>query len=615
MTPERYQRIKELFHSALERAADERPAFLAEACSGDTALLAKVEALIAAAEQSGDFMDAPAYEVAAEMLVGNPTGSLEGQRIGHYQIIALLGSGGMGDVYLAKDARLGRRVALKLLPDYLTDDESRVRRFKQEARAASALNHPNILTIYEIEQADGRYFIATEFVEGETLRQRMKSVRLKLSEALEIAVQIAGALSKAHHIGIVHRDIKPENIMLDAEGRVKVLDFGLAKYTQPLDAGDAEGTTITENAYTVPGVLMGTTAYMSPEQARGLAVDARTDIWSLGVVLYEMAAGRLPFRGQTGSDVLAAILEHEPEPLPEQMSVAPGGFRSIIERVLRKEREQRYQSSKELAHDMENLRRELDAGGSAGRATPIKTATQETPVRATSARPRKSTITLVLAAGLLLAAAATIGTKLWRASSSESAKPVAASPVVRPERSLTYWMMVQKYRNGKPFQDPFRLGGEINFEKDYRVRLNLRTPQDGHLYILNEGPAESGQPSPFMILFPSPTANGGQSRLGAGGQIQIPERSWFQFDGEQGTEKIWLVWSADSIPALEAVKEFANPRDRGLINDPDRNNAIRNFLQAHQSPRPVAERDVDKKEVLITSNGDILAHLLRLEHH
>lgn len=615
MTPERYQRIKSLFHSALERAADERPAYLAEACGGDTALLANVEALIAADEQSGDFMDAPAYEVAAEMLAGNPTGTLEGERIGHYQIMALLGSGGMGDVYLAKDTRLGRRVALKLLPDYLTDDESRVRRFKQEARAASALNHPNILTIYEIEQADGRYFIATEFVEGDTLRQRMKSGRLKLSEALEIAVQIAGALSKAHQIGIVHRDIKPENIMLDADGRVKVLDFGLAKYTQPLDAGDAAGST-TENAYTVPGVLMGTTAYMSPEQARGLTVDARTDIWSLGVVLYEMVAGRLPFNGQTATDVLAAILEHEPEPLPEQMSVAPDGLQRIIERVLRKEREGRYQTSKELSLDMENLRRELDAAGSAGRATPVKPVTQETPSSASSsARPSRSTLALVLTAGLLLAAFAFIGTRMWRSSNSETVRPIAASPVVEPERSLTYWMLVQKYRDGKPFQDPFRLGGEINFEKDYRVRLNLRSPQDGHLYILNEGPAESGQPSPFMILFPSPTANNGESLLSAGQQVQIPERSWLQFDAEQGTEKIWLVWSADSVPALEAVKGFANPRDRGLISNTELNNAVRDFLQAHQNSRPAAERDEEKNEVVVKSNGDILAHLLRLEHH
>lgn len=175
--------------------------------------------------------------------------------------------------------------------------------------------------------------------------------------------------------------------------------------------------------------------------------------------------------------------------------------------------------------------------------------------------------------------------------------------------------MVQKYRNGRPFEAPFRLGGEINFEKDYRVRLNLGSSQDGHLYILNEGPAEQGRPSAYVILFPSPTSNGGESLLGAGRQIQVPEKSWIQFDAEQGTEKLWLVWTAESVSALEALKVYANSRDRGLVGDPDLNGAARDFLQAHQNPRPAASRDGDKKEVVLTSNGAILTHFLNLEHH
>jgi serine/threonine protein kinase len=621
MTPERYQRIKELFHSALEHRAEERPAFLAEACGDDTALLAKVEALVAADEQPGSFMDAPAYAVAAEMLTENSNGPLVGRSIGYYQVLALLGSGGMGDVYLARDTRLGRKVALKLLPDYLTDDESRIRRFKQEARAASALNHPNVLTIYEIEQAGGRYFIATEFVEGETLRQRLKGGRLGPGEALGIAAQIAGALSKAHQAGIIHRDIKPENVMLDAEGRVKVLDFGLAKYTQPL-SGVAAGDANTEIVHTVPGILMGTTAYMSPEQARGIAVDARTDVWSLGVVLYEMLAGRKPFGGQTPSDVLAAILEREPEPLAEEGSGAPEALQRIVRKALRKDREKRYQTSKDLAFALESLRREMEAEAVSGRATPINTAILGSPAASRATRNKRATA-LVLAALLLPAAAAIIGAWVWRSSNPLTASktnPVtvettAPPAAAGPERSLVYSILVQKYRGGRPFEAPFRLGGEINFEKDYRVRLSLGSPQDGHLYILNEGPAGSSQPSPFVILFPSPTANEGLSSLSAGQQVQVPEQSWLQFDAEQGTEKIWLVWSADSISALEAIKSFANPRDRGLISDPKLNDAVRDFLQAHQSPRAVAERDEEKKEVVLRSKGAILAHLLRLEHH
>jgi serine/threonine protein kinase len=613
MTPERYQRIKELFHSALERTAEERPAFLAEACGDDTALLAKVEALVAADEQPGSFMDAPAYAVAAETLTENSTGALVGQSIGHYQVLALLGSGGMGDVYLARDTRLGRKVALKLLPDYLTDDEARIRRFRQEARAASALNHPNVLTIYEIEQADGRYFIATEFVEGETLRQHLKGGSLGACEALGVAAQIAAALSNAHQAGIVHRDIKPENVMLDAEGRVKVLDFGLAKYTQPLSDIAADDAN-TKSVHTVPGMLMGTTAYMSPEQARGLAVDARTDIWSLGVVLYEMLTGRKPFGGQTPSDVLAAVLEHEPEPLPGEDADVPDELRRIVGKALRKDREKRYQTSKDLALDLESLRRELDAGGVATK--PVKTSTTARRAQATApAVGSRSTAALVLGVALLLAVVAIIGTWAWRSPSPVPALTTDAPPAAGPERSLVYSIVVQKYRAGRPFQEPFRLGGEINFEKDYRVRLNLGSPQDGHLYILNEGPTEPGRPSPYVILFPSPTANDGQSRLGAGRQVQVPERSWLQFDAEQGTEKIWLVWSAESVPALEALKAYANPRDRGLVGDAGLNDAARDFLLTHQNPRPAASRDENKKEVVLTSNGAILTHLLKLEHN
>jgi serine/threonine protein kinase len=515
MTPERYQRVKELFHSALELTPDERPAFLAEACGDDAALLAKVEALVAADQEPGSFMDAPAYAVAAEMLTENSTGALVGQSIGHYQVLSLLGSGGMGDVYLATDTRLGRKVALKLLPDYLTDDESRIRRFRQEARAASALNHPNVLTIYEIEQACGRYFIATEFVEGETLRQCLKGGRLGPGEALGVAAQIADALSKAHQAGIVHRDIKPENVMLDAEGRVKVLDFGLAKYTRHFGGGMSDGADA-ESVHTVPGMLMGTTAYMSPEQARGLAVDARTDIWSLGVVLYEMLAGRKPFGGQTPSDVLAAILEREPEPLAGEGSGVPEAMQRIVRKALRKDREKRYQTSRELALDLESLRREMEAAAVSGRATPINTAIPWSPAVARAAHNKRATA-LVLAALLLLAAAAIIGAWVWRSSNPltasktnpatvETTAPPAAAV---PERSLVYSILVQKYRGGGPFEAPFRLGGEINFEKDYRVRLNLSSPQDGHLYILNEGPAEPGRPSSYVILFPSPTANDG----------------------------------------------------------------------------------------------------------
>jgi len=223
-----------------------------------------------------------------------------------YRILDKLGAGGMGEVYLAEDTRLHRRVALKFLPTQFTSDATRVRRFEKEARAASALNHPNILTIHEIGEAEGAHFIATEFVEGMTLRRRLSLGALTVMESLEVAIQVAAALQAAHTIGIIHRDIKPENLMLRDDGYVKVLDFGLAKFMESKSADDSEPAD--HMTQTEPGLAMGTTPYMSPEQTRGLKVDARTDIWSLGVVLYEMLTGHLPFTGKTRSDLMAAIL-------------------------------------------------------------------------------------------------------------------------------------------------------------------------------------------------------------------------------------------------------------------------------------------------------------------
>jgi serine/threonine protein kinase len=242
-----------------------------------------------------------------------------GSRFGHYEIRSQLGAGGMGEVYLAQDVNLSRQVALKLLPSNFTQDESRVRRFQQEARAASALNHPNILTIHEIGSENSTYFIATEYIEGQTLRDYMSGAKMKTSEVLDVATQVASALTAAHAAGVMHRDIKPENIMLRLDRIVKVLDFGLAKLTEA-PTTDTEAATLVN---TEAGVVMGTARYMSPEQVRGVAVDARTDVWSLGVVLHEMLTGRVPFTGETASDVIAAILEREPQPLMSQVEEIP----------------------------------------------------------------------------------------------------------------------------------------------------------------------------------------------------------------------------------------------------------------------------------------------------
>ena len=359
MNPERWQQIEKLCQSTLDREASQRSAFLEEACGGDESLRREVASLLAYQEPAANFIESPALRVAAGLLAEEQAESTIGRRISHYRVFSLLGAGGMGEVYLAEDTRLGRKIALKLLPPSFTQDPERVRRFEQEARAASALNHPNIITIYEIGQADNLHYIATEFIEGQTLRQQMKS-GLKLRHALDVAIQAASALSAAHAAGIVHRDIKPENIMLRPDGLVKVLDFGLAKLTERQTAALDSGAPTDAELKTTPGTVMGTAHYMSPEQVRGLKVDARSDICSPGVMIYEMLASKPPFKGATTPDVLAAILRAEPAPLSHHAPEVSAELERIVTKALEKNREERYQSVKDLLLDLKRLKQRQD---------------------------------------------------------------------------------------------------------------------------------------------------------------------------------------------------------------------------------------------------------------
>jgi eukaryotic-like serine/threonine-protein kinase len=358
--PQRWQRVKEIFQGALERRGAEREVFLDSECGDQPALREEVDSLLRSYEVAGSFMETPAVAQAADSLAGTEQKLIPGQRVKHYQIVNLIGEGGMGEVYLATDTILGRRVALKVLPSFVSKDPHRLRRFTQEARAASRLSHPNVCVVHEIgETDDGRPFIAMEYVEGLTLRQRMKSHALKLGDVLDITIQIAEALTAAHEAGIVHRDIKPENIMIRPEGYVKILDFGLAKLTERHKA--AMNTTMSTMLFnSSPGTVIGTAAYMSPEQARGVAVDERTDIWGLGVVLYEMASGNPPFTGETATDVVVAIVERDQPPISRHVEGTPPELERIVKKALRKDRNERYQIVKELAIDLRSLRRELE---------------------------------------------------------------------------------------------------------------------------------------------------------------------------------------------------------------------------------------------------------------
>jgi serine/threonine protein kinase/Tfp pilus assembly protein PilF len=361
MNGERWQQVNDLFHLAAERSPEDRAAFLDEACQGDKALYREVESLLASYERAENFIESPAFEVAPDLLTSDISGALVGELISHYRIESLIGVGGMSEVYLARDERLGRRIALKVLSKRLAADEAQLSRFETEARSASALNHPNILTVYEIGAEGNRQFIATEFIEGITLRASLARGRMNLHAALEVAVQVASALAAAHEAGVVHRDIKPENIMLRPDGYAKVLDFGIAKLTEQAPASEYQLGTMTE-LQTRPGLVLGTAHYMSPEQTRGQNVDARSDIWSLGVVLYEMIGGIPPFRGETPSDCIASILRTEPRPLSEILSDVPLKLESILQKALRKNRNERYPTIKEMLADLRNLRQEEAEG-------------------------------------------------------------------------------------------------------------------------------------------------------------------------------------------------------------------------------------------------------------
>ena len=358
MTSARLKEIEEIFHSALDRDPGQVGGFLTTACAGDESLRRKVEELLASHEKARSFIEIPAVCLATKLFPNSPPEFLSGHTIGHYELTQRIGAGGMGEVYLASDLTAGRKAALKILPSRFTKDAARLRRFEQEARAVVGLNHPNILTIYEVGQDQSTHYIASELVEGETLRQLMGRGPMGVEEAIEVAIQVASALVAAHEAGIVHRDIKPENIMLRRDGYIKVLDFGIAKLAESETRWEAApGEEATSLLETQVGTIVGTARYLSPEQARGEAADARTDLWALGVVLYEMLAGRAPFAGGSVREVIVAITAAEPPSIPAEL---PEALARLLQKALQREVEQRYQTAREMREALQRIRRTMD---------------------------------------------------------------------------------------------------------------------------------------------------------------------------------------------------------------------------------------------------------------
>jgi serine/threonine-protein kinase len=365
MTSERWQQIERLYHDALELAPEYRLAFLDQACAGDDELRREVESLLASHDEAASFIEKSPEDVAAGMLAEEQAHSVIGRTLGHYRISSLLGAGGMGEVYRARDLRLDRDVAVKLLPEHLAENPEALRRFEREAKAVAALSHPNILAIHDFGTEQSLSYAVMELLEGETLRARLTRSALRWREAVEVGIPIAEGLTAAHAKGIIHRDLKPENIFLTSDGQVKILDFGIARVKHAVSP-DSETVTSTT---TKPGTVIGTLGYMSPEQVRGEQADAPSDLFSLGCVLYEMVSGQRPFARATTAEMIAAILDAEPPSLAQTGKKIPAELEQIVRHCLRKKPEERYQSARDLAADLKAI---TGGGGQAITAPAIK---------------------------------------------------------------------------------------------------------------------------------------------------------------------------------------------------------------------------------------------------
>ena len=392
MKPERWLQIDQIYHSSLERESSQRAAFLDEACGSDEALRREVQSLLDRREHAKDFLEAPAIEVAGKALAkvkagtppSGPAGrSLIGKTVSHYRILEKLGGGGMGVVYKAEDTRLRRLIALKFLPEELERHPQAFERLRREAQAASALNHPNICTIHDIDEADGQPFIAMEMLEGASLKHRIAGKPLEVGTVIDLAIQVSDALDAAHAKLVIHRDIKPENIFITQRGQAKVLDFGIAKQLPtPQSARSATRGAMeqSETALTHAGLVLGTISYMSPEQARGETLDARTDLFSLGAVLFEMATGRQAFPGETTALVFDAILNREPLSASALNPQVPQKLEEIIHKALEKDSALRYQNASDLRTDLMRLKRDTESGRYVSK--PAAIGTGDAPVKA-----------------------------------------------------------------------------------------------------------------------------------------------------------------------------------------------------------------------------------------
>ncbi|HXU39123.1 MAG TPA: protein kinase [Blastocatellia bacterium] len=458
MTPDRWQHINRLFQEALDHSTSERSAFLDEACAGDEDSRNQVQSLISFDAKAQEFLEVPALEVAARWFAGEPEETLVGTQIGSYKIEARLGAGGMGEVYLAEDTKLDRKVAIKFLPREMEEDELARRRQIREAKAAARLEHPNICGIHEVATQAGHSFIVMQYVEGETVSARMRRRPLRLTESLDVALQVADALSLAHSRGIVHRDIKPQNIMITTRGQVKVLDFGLAKIVVP--ETPEQDKHHRDSDLSKPGLVVGTVPYMSPEQAKGIAIDGRSDLFSLGVVLYECITQKPAFAGKTPLEICAQVIHVDPPPPSAANDRVPPELDRIILKALAKDRDSRQQSAEELQKELRAVRGSLGVQDEVTRGLAVKLRVSRADLMSRligAARRPQVLVPLVPAALVLLAA---LSVPLWWRAAPYRPQPDALRWYEQGTAALrdgTYYKASKALEEAIKFDDKFAL--------------------------------------------------------------------------------------------------------------------------------------------------------------
>ncbi|MCU1267901.1 MAG: Serine/threonine protein kinase [Acidobacteria bacterium] len=568
-------------------------------------------------------------------------GELIGELLnGRYVIQHELKRGGMGVVYLAKDQQLhSRPVVVKLLLDDAYQSEYVVQKFHQEVEALSRIDHPGIVGIIDAgELRDGKPFIVMQYVEGVTLRSAMSPEGMSLERTGDLFRQIGRALSAAHSRGIFHRDLKPDNIMLQDLGRgeeqVKIIDFGIAKVK---DSVIAPSTSL--------NLSPGTVAYMAPEQLNGRTITSATDIFALGAIAYEVVTGRKPFNPETGFELLQmqqAGVRVKPSDLRPSL---PLEAQEVILKALSFNPSDRYSDPREFGDQLaralaQEVKETSLSPHPAVQLPPTQLSSEETPLAKAAAGSPAQTINVPFQAAPPITSGANVGV----AKSSRSKTwlgPLLAviglgilcyagyviwyvvhAPIATRvmdggktssgvERTLNYGLTVQKMRSGQPYQDVFESSGQEIFENGWKFRMNVTSPQEGYLYLLNEGPTADGATT-YNVLFPEAKTNGGSARVRADQRLQT---SWMRFDEHQGTEKFWIVWSASPVKDLEAVKTAVNEQDQGEIKDPAQGRAVRDFLNKHSSPKPDVIKDSAKKQTIIKGKGDVLASFIELEHH